>query len=306
MDLSRFDAGGIEVEETIFRLDEMLERVIDGLRPDAESKTLRIQVSGPQCSVCSDRLLVERVLSNLLTNAIRYTNEGSITVTTTAISGSTIEVSIAYTGIGIASEDQERVFDDYAQLHNPARSREKGAGLGLAIIERIDKLLGLDLRMHSTLGVGSEFVFRLPLSDHSAAGPAPLPEEEYTEGYPDLRVWVIEDDPDVAEAFEEQLKSWGCSVFMAKNRTEIECESEKTGVWPDVIFIDDMLPDGEQGLDIAKLLIQHLDQDRIIVLTGNVDRKRQSEIQDSGFRLVVKPAHPDLLRQIIVSIGKQG
>ena len=142
-----------------------------GFRPEAEAKHLQLEVRGAPIVGSSDAMLIERVLRNLVGNAIKYTTAGSVSVQISPLPGE-IFVEVRDTGRGIPAEEQKRIFEEYVQLANPARQRRQGVGLGLAIVRRIDSLLGLKLLVKSSPGTGSVFAFHVPLSEQQ---PAPAP-----------------------------------------------------------------------------------------------------------------------------------
>lgn len=302
LDLSRFDAGGVQVDLSEFQIDTLLQRVIEGERPDAEQKDLRLDLDASPVMVYSDALLIERVINNLVSNAIRYTEKGSISVSAKVEDGA-VHVSVTDTGPGIAAPDRKRIFEDFAQLHNPGRRRDQGTGLGLAIVRRIDQLLGLSLLVSSKPGVGSKFDFQLPLSSaHATSSPAPARQKSEVEPagqYDGFRVWAVEDDRDVGEALTMQLQSWGCDVILTSSRSGVERAYKKSSTWPDLILIDDMLGTEESGLDLARWMNEHVPRERIVMITGNVDLSRLRQLRNSDFQILQKPTSPDDLRRII-------
>ena len=308
LDLSRFDAGGVEVEPSDFDIDNLLQSIVDEFRPEAESKGLCLSLSTESWLVHSDGLLVERVVRNLLTNAIRYTQKGSVAVIADR-AGDRITLTVADTGPGIPEDQQANIFDEFVQLNNPGRRREQGVGLGLAIVRRIDAMLGLRLRLISRMGLGSRFEFELPLSSprqDKRPVPAvllPQPQSDPRTLPPGLLIWVVEDDAMVAEALCIQLQTWGYETRLATTREQLTAYQADTGRWPDLALIDDMLGEKESGLDIAHWLKRYISVDRIVMVTGNIMPDRLAEIADSGFELVHKPMPPQRLEELLVSAG---
>ncbi len=300
LDLSRFDAGKIEVEYTRFELSQLLNNILEEQRPDAENKGLTLSASLSTAIVHSDPQLVARLVANLLSNAIRYTQHGTVTISSTPSEQSTL-VQITDTGPGIAEADQAGIFDEFVQLHNPARQREQGVGLGLAIVQRINKLLHLDLQLHSRCGSGTRFEFRLP-SVHDSGQTTPRSEQtlppDITQSI-DKDVWVIEDDAMVAEALQIQLHAWGCRVSLADSRATLEAIYQRSGRWPDIALIDDMLGEQESGLEIAEWLKQHLPAEQLIIVTGNTLPERLEEVNNAGFQVILKPMSPQQLLELL-------
>jgi len=307
LDLSRFDAGVINIERTVFRIDDMLTELVEQIRPDAEDKGLDLQMSVRPVLVRSDRLLLGRVSRNLLANAVRYTTTGVVKVAMRQEGGRVI-VEVSDTGPGISHENLERIFDEFFQLTNPARQRDRGVGLGLAIVKRISNLLDMRVAVESTEGVGTRFTLSLPpagigddpgpLVISPAAGDKAMPA-------PGLCVWVVEDDPKVSEALEFLLEQWGCCPVVVKSRTEIKDRFLGLNQWPDFFIIDDMLGEADNGLSIAQWLQGEVGRDRIILVTGNTVPERLRELNASGFRVILKPARPDLLIEILSAVTTQ-
>ena len=304
LDLSRFDAGVVQPSITTFAIDDLLERATYGLREDAARKALQFSLTRCGALVESDAVQVERCVTNLVSNAVRYTEAGSISVVCVALPDR-VRISISDTGIGIGTSDRDRIFDEFVQLHNPARHRDKGFGLGLANVRRIDKLLGLNLSFESTPWVGTVFTFELPRCLAPVIAPPSTPtsgvsDEIATEGMRPL-VWAFDDDPNVAEALSAQLEAWGCRVFVGTSQSDVDAALRQFGRWPHLALLDDMLGDLESGLDIARVLDGSMVRDRIVILTGNVDLDRQRTIKEAGFTLLRKPVPTRVLREVVLS-----
>jgi signal transduction histidine kinase/CheY-like chemotaxis protein len=305
LDISRFDAGGIEVERADFSISALLKTAVDEFRPQAEEKGLAISLNADDSIVYSDEVLVDRVIRNLLSNAVRYTEKGSVNVVAEK-KGDHVDVSIIDTGPGIAHEEQKDIFNEFVQLNNPARRREQGVGLGLAIVKRIDSLLGLSLRLRSSEGVGSRFEILLPLADDDVKQADSSQEQreadiQHASIPAGLNVWVLEDDKAAADALCMQLEAWNCNVTLATTRQELETEHAKTGVWPDVVLLDDMLGTGESGLEIAEWLSSHMPKEQVVMVTGNTAPERLNEIANKGFPLILKPMSSQRLLTVLTS-----
>jgi signal transduction histidine kinase len=294
LDLSRFDAGAVNVNPRAFRLDELLRKIGDEFRPQAEARGLALQVQVEPALAWSDPLLLGRLLRNLLDNAVHYTTQGSVTVQLRpAAAGFT--VSIQDTGPGIAPEKQASIFDEYVQLENPARQRERGVGLGLAIVKRIDQLLGLELSLQSSVGSGSCFAIRVAAAaqlDKEIAPSAPainplafrLPQQ----------VWLVDDDPIALEGLEAQLSAWGATVRCFRDAPRMLADLREATPPPDWILTDDMLGETLSGLDLARQVLA-MAPVRVALVTGNTEPLRLTQLRASGQPVIVKPAAPEQL-----------
>jgi CheY-like chemotaxis protein len=200
-------------------------------------------------------------------------------------------------GIGIASADRSRVFEEFVQLDNVGRDREKGVGLGLSIVAGIGELLGLAVTLDSTPGAGTRISFVLPTAQEQPASVIEVaPESEEDSPYAGLRLWVVEDDFLVRDALHIQLDAWSVDHDFARDRKELLALHDSDGAWPDAVMLDDMLGRGEQGLELAQWLATQMPAERIVLATGNVDPARVAKLQQSGLRLMRKPLTSDELR----------
>ncbi len=303
LDLSKLDAGAVKVHKTTLSLVAFLERLAADTEPSAKQKGLRLVCELCDVEVSSDPVLLDRVVRNLLSNAVRYTESGEV-VLKASEDGDRIRISVKDTGPGIAEEDAGRIFEDFVQLENPARARARGVGLGLANVRRISQLMHLDLQLQSKVGQGSEFIFwvprvREPLLLEEIKGGQEAPETG-------IEVWAVEDDPNVSTALELQLRTLGCRPKMACCDDDLRRLAEG-GALPQLVLIDDMLEEGCSGLEIAEWLRSERlsnspDATQIVLLTGNADLERLEEIRQSGFRLLQKPLRPGELKSLVARV----
>ena len=256
LDLSKFDADVVKPELTVFRFDTLLAELAQEFGPQARQKGLALAGSAPAVMVRTDLLLIERLLRNLLSNAVRFTDRSSVTMICEA-TGAGLRVAVVDTGPGIAADDHDKVFAEFVQLDNSARRRDKGVGLGLAIARRISNLLELGLTLTSTVGLGSRFEFVVPMVNETAqqngatADPGQVTEDEAT--LAGLRVLIVEDDPLVCEAMGQQFQSWGVKAMFVESLEEVRAIAQ-AGAPIDVALIDDMLGKSQTGLQIAQWL----------------------------------------------------
>ncbi len=312
LDLSRFDAGGVDPEPKPFRIDELIHRVAETNRPLAEAKSLNFIVDAPIAQVCTDELLLERVLQNLISNAIRYTTSGSISLSASIVAATDadsgeqdVEIKVEDTGVGISTEDQKRIFEDFTQLQNPERRREQGVGLGLAIVRRIDQLLNLRLSLQSEADRGTCFTLRLP----KLSGEIELSESHATRprsragtGFESFEVWSVDDDRRVREALTMQLTAWGCTVESFDSAQTVQDYAETTDRLPDLLLLDDMMEGGARGLELAEHFGESMASERIVLVTGNTDRERMAQIRASRFQMLQKPVQSNALEHLIAQL----
>ena len=161
LDISKIDSGVIQPRLTHFALEEMFGRLRDEFAAEAREKGLRLTVTSGGHTVMSDAVLLERIVRNLLGNAVRYTSQGEIALSAAPVNGS-LRIEVRDTGPGIGPQDQKRIFEEFVQLANPGRTSRKGLGLGLSIVQRLCALLGYEIRLSSELGRGSAFSLEVP------------------------------------------------------------------------------------------------------------------------------------------------
>ncbi|MDP2074125.1 hybrid sensor histidine kinase/response regulator [Hydrogenophaga sp.] len=300
LEITRLDVGNLAPQWSVFSLQELVRECSRPYEPLARVKGLQMVNDVPALVVRTDRALLSRVLSNLLFNAIRYTTQGHVRVH--AVAGEhSVQVRVEDTGIGIASGDLPRIFDEFYQVGNPARDRRLGLGLGLATVQRLSDLLGLGVSVESELGRGSTFSLILPLAAGSTAPnatPHPLPVAETS--FPSRRVLVVEDDADSRAALVGLLRSWGCDVQSATNAPS-SLQIVRDGFRAEALVVDLRLADGASGIDAVHELRQALDDEMLpaLIVTGDAGSDQLESARDFGLAAMVKPVRPVRLRAFL-------
>jgi CheY-like chemotaxis protein/anti-sigma regulatory factor (Ser/Thr protein kinase) len=290
-----------------FALDTILRRLRLTFEPVAFEKGLALHCRGARHAAFADPILVERVLRNLVSNAIRYTEDGGVLVAARP-RGDRLLLQVVDSGVGISPEDQQRVFDEFVQLDDggaalPAHQR-KGMGLGLAIVRRLAGLMNADLSLRSRPGHGSVFTLSVPLGRAPGADDAPAPRPVIAPLTLDRRlIVVVEDDPAVKSGVEVILKSWGASVIgfdtLGACRTWAE-SAEPAGIKPDLLIVDYRLDGGHTGVEAIQLLRGTFGAALpAIMVSGSMLAVHERLAQDHDFHLLVKPVVPNKLRAMI-------
>ncbi len=240
LDISKIDAGAIRPKNETFALNPLLQRLRIDFKAEAEAKGLDLRVRQSGAMVCSDALLLERVLRNLINNAIRYTRNGGILVGVRR-HGANWRIEIWDTGIGIAPEQTDKVFDEFYQVGNPERDRRKGLGLGLSIVRRLAELLGHTLTLRSRQGHGTVFTLELPAA--CAQGPEILPAVPAmpSTSLDGRLILVIDDDEAVREGMRSLLGGWGAEVIACAGMTETLDQIARLERAPDIVVADHQL-----------------------------------------------------------------
>lgn len=300
LDVSRLDAGIIEAHPTEFAIDAVLTRVSREVAEEAQKKGLRLVLRSSRDRVLSDPVLLERVLRNLATNAVRYTDAGGILIAARQ-RGPLLSLEVWDTGRGIPAEQQENVFQEFYQLDNPERDRNKGLGLGLAIVRRLTKLLGATLRLRSRPGRGSVFKVGVPRVLRPAltlvtpnAPPRASPQGRTG------RIVVVDDEVAVRVAMESLLTSWGHQVVCGADAAEIIAAQTGDDGPPDLLISDYRLRDNVTGVQVIDALRAHFDRAiPAMLVTGDTAPDRLREAQASGYLLLHKPVPHGRLRAAI-------
>ncbi|WP_323118871.1 hybrid sensor histidine kinase/response regulator [Burkholderia alba] len=304
LDISRLDAGVVPVHRRPFAIGAVLERVCRDVVGDAHAKGLQLSYVPSDVVVDSDPLLVERIVRNLLSNAVRYTDAGRIVVgcrrTLTHV-----RLQVIDTGRGIPADQQSRVFDDYYQLSHRDHGYEQGVGLGLAIVRRLAGLLDCPLTLRSTPGQGSCFELRLARVAEAAQPPAAAPDEMTVDetGAAAHLVVVIDDEGAIRAGMSMLLARWGYGVVAASSADEAIALLASRGVCPTLLICDLHLHGDENGINaIALLRDEYNAAIPAMLITGDTTARRPGPSRRGGFVLLHKPVPSDKLRSAIARI----
>ena len=301
LDVSRLDAGVVTTVIKHVDLCAMLKRLYSEYLPMAEERSLKFNISCEDVVVNTDPVLLERILRNLISNAIDYTEKGQVSVLCEQ-QEELINVRIIDTGIGIPDSESEAIFSEYYQLNNPERSRKKGLGLGLAIVRRLCDLLDIAIFVDSTPGQGS--TFSLLVKSGSAKH---IDQFKPVYEMPDLAnisILVIDDEETVLQGMHTILTEWGSKVVLAESASDaIERIGEQDFV-PDIIFTDYRLRENKTGVEAINAVREELNANvPAVIITGDTSPERLREAKLSGFQLLYKPVTPDAIRQVLLNTG---
>ena len=308
LDINQIDAGIVPSEKSSFAVDDLLNRLRDELSHVAQAQGVGLRVVRSGLFVQSNPRLLEQMLRNLVSNALKYTASGRVLMGCRR-HGDVVSIEVWDTGIGIPAEQLNAIFDEYHQIGNASRDRDRGLGLGLAIVERLAKLLGHHVHVVSTIGRGSMFAIEVQLASREA--PATRPRQEAAVA-PVRRgragaVLLIEDDPVLRELLEQMLVEQGHRVAAAANGPAALAMVVRDGVRPDIILADFNLPGGMDGLDLAFALRARLsDPVPVIILTGDISAETLRKVAQQGYAQLNKPVQPAELSGMIRSLLRPG
>ncbi len=307
LDISKIDAGVIKANPVHFELAPLLERVRLDAQPEALERGLELRVARTRRFAFSDPVLVERILRNLVANALRYTWQGGIVVGARR-RGTDLSLEVWDTGIGIEASEHDRIFEEFYQVGNPERNSRKGLGLGLSIVRRLAGLLGSVVTVSSVRGRGSVFRLRIPL------GRAPQGAPPQTDGAAprpgDLSgrlVVVVEDETAVLRGMETLLAGWGAAVVACSSLAEVADRARRLERAPDLVIADYRLREGHIGTQaIASLRERFRAAIPAIIVSGSTTPAHHAEAQAIGAHLLLKPVMPAKLRALIHYTLKAG
>jgi len=292
LDVSRLDAGVVQPAFEDFPLGDLLDHIAASYAPIARGKGLDWRMAECRLSVCSDRVLLGRIVRNLVENAVRYAKSGSVSVECEVV-GKRLRIAVRDTGIGIPANQLEQIWEEFHQIGNSERDRAQGLGLGLAIVQRIGRLLDHPPLVHSEIGRGSVFSVEVPLGKAAATAERTTGIGTVVSEGGERFAVVVVDDVIVLLGLQAILKEWGYRVLVAGSGAQAVEKLRAESRVPDVIIADDRLRDGAVGTD-AILAIRALFDWAIpsILMTGETGPECQHNAALHGFALMHKPVTP--------------
>jgi signal transduction histidine kinase len=298
LDISRLDAGQVEVKRETVMVNAVLDRLRGTYAVPAQEKGLKLRVRRSKMLLATDPTLLFRVLSNFVSNAIRYTDNGSVLVACRR-RGAVACIEVWDSGIGILPEQHERVFEEFYQLNNPERDRTRGLGLGLATVKRIANLLEHPLRLRSVPGRGSRFSIEVPLAD-----PAKIQSISATieQKVPNLLggklIVVIDDEASVRIGMQSLLESWGCKCITAMDANE--ALQAMNGRAPDFIIADLRLRGENTGIEVIRALRAQLGGSiPAVLISGDTATEQLRKVSAAGLTMMHKPLKAVRLRALL-------
>ena len=292
LDISRLDADVITPSFSAVDLPQLMQHLSHDIEAKCISKNIKWRSLCHSVWVYSDSILLENILRNLLSNAVRYTDSGGILFNCRQRKNE-VWIEVWDTGIGISESEQEQIFDEFYQINNAERDRQQGLGLGLAIVQKQAQLLGHELSLVSCIGKGSRF--RLKLKPATPSNLHQLDQSAITEQLSDRRILIIDDDDAILEGMRMTLEVWGCQVFTASNLDE--ASSICNQAVPEVIISDFRLRENINGINVVQQLREQLNKNiPALLITGDTAPDRLQQAQKSDLILLHKPVQPAKLR----------
>ncbi len=301
LEVSQLDAGVYQVEEYAFDARKKLARIVLELSPLAQKKGLMLYLDAKPAEAYSDPVIFERIARNLIDNAIKYTDQGAVVIRMLPNS-EVLRIEVEDTGKGIHRNEQQRIFEEFYQLDNPSRDRERGLGLGLSIVKRLAQLVGSDIELASTPGKGSCFAWQIPLRAQASA--AIVLAEHEPQGTSVMsrafNILIIEDEIAIQHGMSMLLKIWGMHPFACATQAEAEQTLAQHSI--DLIIADLRLQRGISGLAVLKYLCSRQKKVPVLLISGETDPGQLRDVAASGYPLLTKPILPETLHQTLIDL----
>lgn len=300
LDMSKLDADAVTVDKSHFSIANILKSIEDEFETAARQKSISFNINSSNSFVHTDSLLLSRILRNLISNAVKYTESGSVNLLT-EIEGDNLIIRVKDSGPGIPKEQYQAIFLDYHQLPDQHTQPNFGQGLGLSIVKRLVELLKLDISLDSDTGKGTQFSLSVPLGNSSNE----QSRERLTtplQAIDAYKLMVIDDNPTVLESMTDMLSNLNCDAYPALDIPEaLEIITELEDL-PDLLIVDYQLADGVTA-DMAIENIRTAANKHIpaIIVTGNTNLSLIRKAAESAYRVLNKPVNPDVLLRTISS-----
>ena len=314
LDISKLDAGAVVPQLRPCDVNAIFARVVADYQMLVGIRNIRLIVRPCSGYITSDPQLLERILMNLVSNAIRYTQPGGCVMLACRRRGDLWRIEVRDSGVGITKIDQINIFREFFQLQQPHLNTNNGLGLGLSIVDRLVKLLGHRLELRSEPGKGSVFALEAPAVAHTVNSSVAIKDTQPSsdtaqeiENSPlhEKRLLVVDDDAMVLSGTSGLLTSWGCIVSAAASMTEVE-QLLQDGVEWDFIISDYQLVGNENGIDVITAVRQHLGkQIPCILVSGDTSPAILKLASVNGHHLLHKPVKPAKLKSLVMHLLKE-
>jgi signal transduction histidine kinase/CheY-like chemotaxis protein len=300
LDISKLDAGVLTPSIAEFPVAKLLERVDTTFTGAAREKGLSLRVVSSSAWVRSDFILLERIVFNLVSNAVRYTSSGGVVVGCRK-RGVNLRIEVWDSGPGVPQDQQQNIFGEFYRLGAPGDDGRSGLGLGLAIVDRLCRLLDHSVRLTSILGKGSCFSVAVPrVAARPEIGESPAPAHPLMDACDRKLVVVIDDDPLVLEGMCGLFRSWGYHLLVAGTDDEALAGVADRERPPDLVVSDYHLSGGKTGIEVIEGLRRTFSAEiPAFLVSGDTNPELLRQARASGYHLLHKPVDPMTLRAIV-------
>ncbi len=294
LDLSRLDSGVVVPAITSFSMAGILENILVEFEPAAEEKGLDIRIVPCSVRLCSDAAMVERILRNFVSNAIKYTSHGKLLIGCRRRKNS-LRIEVWDTGQGIPNDQVNSIFDEFYQIGNPKRDPSRGMGLGLAIVSKLSKLLDSSVTVRSKPGNGSMFAIELPRCRILIPIEPNESDHRENDNLSGKRILVVDDEALVLDAVKTLLTHWDMSVIAVSSYAEANLPYA-----PDALICDYQMPGARTGIDIIKDLRSTFDSALpALIVTGSTAPEVLYHAKENDIHVLHKPLQPEMLKETL-------
>ncbi|WP_100640956.1 NahK/ErcS family hybrid sensor histidine kinase/response regulator [Marinobacter salexigens] len=308
VDISKLDAGVIKPDVTAFDLRDLLNNIAREFRQMAMAEGLQLDFVGSSVIVESDSQLLARILRNFLTNAIRYTEEGRVLLGCRREADAVL-LQVWDTGPGIPQNKLTEIFQEFKRVRKVGASADKGLGLGLAIVDKISRILKHEVSVSSIEGKGSVFSVRVPMGKlrPRLAVAAPDTHNLMNQDLSGAKIWVIDNDPAICQGMQVVLEGWGCQVVTAVSLADLERQLDPSKCLVDVVLADYHLDNDENGVNtVTAINGSRHSPVPVVMITANYTNELKQHIRELGYVLMNKPVKPLKLRSALNHILLSG
>jgi signal transduction histidine kinase len=302
LDISQLDAGVVSVKKQNFALSNIFDKLSKEFSREAQEKNIELIWPIEYPAVHSEPDLLERILRNYLSNAIKYTHEGRVEVVCVAQNGQ-VCIQVSDTGIGMTEESLEQIYEEFYQVSNPERDRQKGLGLGLSIVKRTADLLEHEISVASLISKGS--MFSITVTQVEYVSRAKLEVTDLSEQIQPTNklVLIIDDEESIREGLTRILELWEYQVIAATDVDDAIAQLKAQAQKPNVIISDYRLKENKTGVDAIKILHEHYGSEiPALLITGDMMQDRLIDMKKSNVQVLFKPVPPMKLRSFLRSI----
>ncbi|MCW8832970.1 MAG: PAS-domain containing protein [Colwellia sp.] len=306
VDISKLDAGVVKADKSSFKLSELLNNLVSEYQQSSKQFQVKLHYVSSDVVVHSDSVLLARILRNFLSNAFRYTGNGKVLLGCRR-QGDHVSIEVWDNGTGIAQDQIKEIFKEFKRLKSSQTAFRNGLGLGLAIVDKISKVLEHSVTVNSTLGKGSVFSVKVPLGKISdlpkSSDPLNLVLE--TPVLAQSKIWLIDNDANVCAGMSQLLKGWDCIVTTATSLKDLQRQVDISNDKADILLVDYHLDDGINGLDVAKEINELRKKPLpVMMITANYSKQLKNEVKDSDILLLNKPVKPMKLKTSMLYLLK--
>lgn len=316
VDISKLDSGALKANIETFAVNDVLDKLTEEFSVIAQQRNIELRARPCGLNICSDGHLLRRVLQNFLSNALRYTSEGRVLIGCRRLHTNTTEpklrIEVWDTGCGIATENLQKIFEEFERLEQRRESQEQGTGLGLSIAKRISGILEHPISVRSTPGKGTVFALEVPLSaEQVQTANAVVKEQDVAklqadDGLAGVLVLCVDNDQQVLDAMRTLLSGWSCEVIAARSQNDAVIWLTRKQRIPDIMLVDYHLDQGETGINLMNTLQQYFDGHVPgVLITADFSAEVKDEALDVGYHYLRKPINPGALRSLIRNLLMQ-